>query len=49
MARAEVSAKIRRVLHSIRIAGYRSVRNFLHDLARVDVFVGPNGCGKSNL
>ncbi|HEY9677343.1 MAG TPA: AAA family ATPase [Drouetiella sp.] len=33
----------------LHIAGYRSVRDLRTRLKRVNVLVGPNGCGKSNL
>lgn len=33
----------------LHVAGYRSIRNLDLELARVNVLVGPNGCGKSNL
>lgn len=33
----------------LRVAGYRSIRNIRMPLKRINVLVGPNGCGKSNL
>jgi len=33
----------------IQVEGYRSVRDAWFKLRRVNVLVGPNGCGKSNL
>jgi hypothetical protein len=34
---------------ALRIAGYRSVREVELELGRINVLVGANGCGKSNL
>ena len=34
---------------SLHVAGYRSVRDVWLKLSRVNVLVGPNGCGKTNL
>ena len=34
---------------SIRVAGYRSVRNLNVPLGSLNLITGPNGCGKSNL
>ena len=34
---------------ALHVAGYRSVRDVRLELGRVNVLVGPNGCGKSNL
>ncbi len=34
---------------SLHVAGYRSVREVRLALDRVNVPVGPNGCGKTNL
>lgn len=34
---------------SLRVEGYRSVKDVWLKLRRVNVIVGPNGCGKSNL
>ena len=42
---AEVSPGISR----LSVAGYRSVRDLSLKLGRVNVLVGPNGCGKTNL
>src|SRR5580698_5925199 len=36
-------------LSKIRIAGYRSIRDLHVQLGRVNVIVGPNGVGKTNL
>src|SRR5205085_12458072 len=33
----------------LHVAGYRSIRNVRLPLRDVNVLVGPNGCGKSNL
>lgn len=33
----------------LRVQGYRSIRDLTLSLKRVNVIVGPNGCGKSNL
>jgi predicted ATPase len=33
----------------LRVEGYRSVQNLTVPLKRINVLVGPNGCGKSNL
>ncbi len=33
----------------LRVEGYRSIRDLTLGLKRVNVIVGPNGCGKSNL
>jgi predicted ATPase len=37
------------VITNLHVAGYRSVREVWLRLSRVNVLVGPNGCGKSNL
>jgi predicted ATPase len=37
------------VISQIEVQGYRSVRDVWFKLRRVNVLVGPNGCGKSNL
>jgi predicted ATPase len=34
---------------SLHVAGYRSVREVRLALDRVNVLVGPNGCGKTHL
>ena len=34
---------------SLHVAGYRSVRDVRLTLSRVNVLIGPNGCGKTNL
>jgi len=36
-------------IRSIEILGYRSLREVRLELAGVTIFVGPNGCGKSNV
>jgi predicted ATPase len=36
-------------IKSLHVAGYRSVREVRLKLSRVNVIVGPNGCGKTNL
>lgn len=36
-------------VHELRVSGYRSIANLTIALKRVNVLVGPNGCGKSNL
>jgi predicted ATPase len=36
-------------LKSIRIAGFRSLKDVTLDLSRLNVLIGPNGAGKSNL
>lgn len=36
-------------LTSLHVAGYRSVREVRLRLGRLNVLIGPNGCGKSNL
>jgi predicted ATPase len=37
------------VIRELRVSGYRSVRELRLRLGNVNVLVGPNGCGKSNL
>jgi predicted ATPase len=37
------------LLSQIHIEGYRSIKDLWVNLSRVNVLVGPNGCGKSNL
>jgi predicted ATPase len=37
------------VIEELRVAGYRSVRDLTLPLGRINVLVGPNGCGKTNL
>lgn len=37
------------LLNQIDIEGYRSIKSLWLNLSRVNVLVGPNGCGKSNL
>lgn len=34
---------------SFHVSGYRSIKDLRVELGQVNVFVGPNGCGKSNL
>jgi len=36
-------------IHSLHVAGYRSIRDLYLKMGPVNVLVGPNGCGKSNL
>lgn len=36
-------------IRELRVEGYRSIRTLELPLGRVNVLVGPNGCGKSNL
>jgi predicted ATPase len=36
-------------IQSLHVAGYRSVRDVRLKLDRINVIVGPNGCGKTNL
>ena len=36
-------------IRALHVAGYRSVRDVRLALSRVNVLVGPNGCGKTNL
>ncbi len=36
-------------IHEIRIANYRSIRDLTLPLGSINVLVGSNGCGKSNL
>lgn len=36
-------------VHRLDIAGYRSIRSLSISLGQLNVFTGPNGCGKSNL
>ena len=36
-------------IRNIQISGYRSIRDLHLNLTNLNVFVGPNGCGKSNL
>lgn len=45
---AGVSRKSMR-LNQIEISGYRSVKELFLKLGDINVFVGPNGCGKSNI
>jgi predicted ATPase len=37
------------MLQELQVSGYRSLRDITLKLGRVNVIVGPNGCGKSNL
>jgi len=37
------------VIRELRVSGYRSVRELRLQLGNVNVLIGPNGCGKSNL
>ena len=37
------------VLQRLSVSGYRSLRQLVLDLGPVNVIVGPNGCGKTNL
>ena len=37
------------MIHTLRLQGYRSVRDLTLELGRVNVMTGANGCGKSNL
>jgi predicted ATPase len=37
------------VIEELRVGGYRSVRDLTLPLERINVLVGPNGCGKTNL
>ena len=37
------------LLQQLRITGYRSIRDLWLSLERVNVIVGPNGCGKTNV
>lgn len=36
-------------IEQIHVAGYRSIRNFHLNLGQVNLILGPNGCGKTNL
>lgn len=36
-------------IHSLHLAGFRSIRKLTLELDSLNVVVGPNGCGKSNL
>ncbi len=50
LARAQTSAETRSVMiRSVRIQGFKSLADVRVDLGRFNVFVGPNGCGKTNL
>jgi hypothetical protein len=44
-AESEIAMSIR----ELRVRGYRSVQDVELRLGQVNVLVGPNGCGKSNL
>ena len=37
------------LIRELRVSGYRSLRQLRLPVTGLDVFVGPNGCGKSNL
>lgn len=37
------------MIHELTVTGYRSIRSLRLRLRQVNVLVGPNGCGKSNL
>jgi predicted ATPase len=37
------------LIKQLTVSGYRSIRDLTLKLDRVNVIVGPNGCGKSNL
>ncbi|HEY1904716.1 MAG TPA: AAA family ATPase, partial [Myxococcaceae bacterium] len=37
------------VLRRLSVSGYRSLRQLVLDLGPVNIIVGPNGCGKTNL
>jgi len=36
-------------LRRLKIAGYRSIRSVDLELGPINVVIGPNGCGKTNL
>ena len=36
-------------INQLSVSGYRSIRNITVEFQRINVLVGPNGCGKSNL
>jgi predicted ATPase len=40
---------VRLLLNQIEVEGYRSIKDLWLKLSKVNVLVGPNGCGKSNL